>query len=60
MLGPVYALEWLQASRRSQKTPWRWIYTAVLFLEMQWLTINLVEFLSGLSDERADPSYLSM
>src|SRR5471030_2522180 len=44
MLGPVYTLEWLQASRRSDKSRWRWIYIGVLFLEMQWLTINVIEY----------------
>src|SRR5262249_53309149 len=45
MLGPVYSLEWLQASRRVQKFPWRFIFSLVLFIEMQWLTITLFDYL---------------
>jgi ABC-type transport system involved in multi-copper enzyme maturation permease subunit len=45
MHGPVYVLEWLQASRRVQKLPWRSIYAIVLFVEMQWITIRLLDYL---------------
>lgn len=32
MLGPVYSLELRLAARRAQKRPWRWLYSAFLFL----------------------------
>lgn len=47
MLGPVYVLEWLQASRRVQLIPWRSIYAIVLFIEMQWLSVRLFDYLVG-------------
>jgi hypothetical protein len=45
MLGPVYTLEWMQATRRVHTFPWRSIYAIVLFVEMQWLTVKVVDSL---------------
>lgn len=45
MLGPVYTLEWMQATRRVHTFPWRSLYAIVLFVELQWLTIRLIDSL---------------
>src|SRR4051812_29213747 len=48
MLGPVYQLELVQASRRARKNWWRWIFAAILLVEAQWLTIGAIEdFVTG-------------
>jgi ABC-type transport system involved in multi-copper enzyme maturation permease subunit len=47
MMGPVYALELVQASRRARKYPWRWIYAGALLIEAQWLTVGVLQSLFG-------------